>query len=242
MPNTIVLVVLALSGQTAEAQVVIKGAVYDRSQLFAMPGVSVLGTSGVGTVTDSTGHYRIRLLATDSIYFSYLGKLTVKFPVKEITYPEEFDMSLQVNIDSLQPVYIKPRNYEGDSLENRMEYEKIFDYGGPDVLDNMKSGSGMPGFGFNFDMLFDGARNRRMLAFQKRLLDDEHDNYVDYRFSRALVKRVTGLEAPALDTFMRLYRPSYDFIQTFATDYEYYEFILRSSKYFLEIWKQEHPD
>ena len=226
MPNTIVLVVLALSGQTAEAQVVIKGAVYDRSQLFAMPGVSVLGTSGVGTVTDSTGHYRIRLLATDSIYFSYLGKLTVKFPVKEITYPEEFDMSLQVNIDSLQPVYIKPRNYEGDSLENRMEYEKIFDYGGPDVLDNMKSGSGMPGFGFNFDMLFDGARNRRMLAFQKRLL----------------VKRVTGLEAPALDTFMRLYRPSYDFIQTFATDYEYYEFILRSSKYFLEIWKQEHPD
>ncbi|HEY4156054.1 MAG TPA: hypothetical protein VGM24_11520, partial [Puia sp.] len=158
-----------------------------------------------------------------------------------INYPEQFDMSLQVNIDSLAPVYVRSRNYQQDSLETRMEYKKIFDYGGPDVFDNFGAGPGVSS-GIDLDLLFNGRKNRRMLAFQSRLLYDERENYVDHRFSRSLVKRITGLEPPALDSFMRQYRPSYEFIQSFYNDYEYYEYILRSSKYFLLVWKQEHPD
>lgn len=234
---------MVFSGPAAMTQVEVAGTVYDQSQHFAMQGVSVLGTSGSGTVTDSTGHYRISLPVSDSLYFSYLGKQTEKFPVKEIAYPEQFDMSLQVNIDSLEPVYIRSRNYEEDSLENRMEYRKIFDYGGPDVLNDPRNGTGFsPGAGINLDLLFNGRRNRRMLAFQSRLIYDEEEKYVDHRFSKALVKRITGLEAPVLDTFMRLYRPSYDFIQSFYNDYEYYSYILRSSKYFLLNWKEEERD
>jgi hypothetical protein len=235
-------VILLVCTMPAAAQVEISGTVYDRSQHFALQGVSVLGASGVGTVTDSAGHYTIKLPAGDSLYFSYLGKLTMKFPVKEINYPEAFDMSLQVNVDSLAPVYIRSRNYQEDSAENRMEYQKIFDYGGPDVFNTPGGGrSPSPGMGIDFDLLFDGRRNRRMLAFQKRLLDDEREKYVDHRFSRSLVKRITGLEPPLLDSFMRLYRPSYEFIQACYNDYDYYEYILRSGKYFLEIWKEDHP-
>ena len=241
--NRIVPLILLFYAPSAMAQVEIAGTVYDHSQHFAMQGVSVLGTSGSGTVTDSSGHYRIRLPENDSIYFSYLGKLTTKYPVKEISYPEQFDMSLQVNIDSLEPVYIRSRNYEEDSLANRREYRKIFDYGGPEVFGNPSSGSNIsPGMGINLDLLFNGRRNRRMLAFQSRLLYDEQEKYVDHRFSRSLVRRITGLEAPALDTFMRLYRPGYDFIQSFYNDYEYYGYILRMSKYFMLEWKEEHPD
>jgi hypothetical protein len=224
----------------AEAQVDIMGTVYDRTQHFAMPGVSVLGTSGTGTSTDSLGRYRIRLALSDSIYFSYLGKLTVKYPVKEISYPEQFDMSLQVSIDSLAPVLVKSRNYRLDSLENRREYQKIFDYGGPDVFGNFGSGQNTSS-GIDLDLLFSGRRNRRMLAFQSRLLYDEREKYVDHRFSPSLVRRITGLEPPALDSFMRQYRPSYEMIQSFYNDYEYYEYILRSSRYFLLVWKQDHP-
>jgi hypothetical protein len=243
LPNHILFILLVFSGRTAMAQVEIAGTVYDRSQHFAMQGVSVLGASGVGTVTDSTGRYRIRLPASDSIYFSYLGKLTIKYPVKDINYPEQFDMSLQVNVDSLDPVYVRSRNYQEDSLENRMEYRKIFDYDGPEIFGDSRSGSGItPGMGINLDLLFDGRRNRRMLAFQSRLLYDEQESYIDHRFSRALVKRITGLESPVLDSFMRLYRPGYDFIQSFYNDYEYYEYILRSSKYFMLTWKEGHPD
>lgn len=243
LPKYILLIILICSDTAAAAQVEIAGSVYDQSQHFAMAGVSVLGTSGAGTVTDTSGHYRITLSANDSIYFSYLGKRTEKFPVREISYPEQFDMSLQVKIDSLEPVYIRSRNYAEDSLENRMEYRKIFDYDGPDVFSDSRNGTGMsPGTGINLDLLFNGRRNRRMLAFRSRLIYDEQEKYIDHRFSRALVKRITGLEAPALDSFMQVYRPSYDFIQSFYNDYEYYSYILRSSKYFLLTWQEKHGD
>ncbi|HVY75709.1 MAG TPA: carboxypeptidase-like regulatory domain-containing protein [Puia sp.] len=235
------LLILLCQAQLVRAQVEITGTIYDKTQHFALPGVSVLGASGIGTTTDSTGRYRIRLSAKDSIYFSYLGKVTSKYPVKEISYPEQFDMSLQVNIDSLAPVYVRSRSYELDSLENRMEYRKIFDYGGPDVVNSYGSGPGVSS-GIDFDLLFNGKKNRRMLAFQSRLLFDEREKYIDHRFSRYLVKRITGLESPALDSFMRQYRPSYDFIQSFYNDYDYYEYILTASKYFMLTWRQEHGE
>jgi hypothetical protein len=182
-----------------------------------------MGTSGAGTATDSSGHYSIRLSSGDSIYFSYLGRNTAKFPVKGIPPGQEFDMSLQVAIDSLPSVYVRPKDYHMDSLENREEYRKIFDYGGPDYIDNMKVGKGGRmgmGVGLDFDMLFQGRQIRRMEAFQRRLVEEERDKYVDHRFTKSLVKRITGLQPPALDTFMRQYRPSYEFIQHCENDYE----------------------
>ncbi len=234
---------LILSGQIVNGQISIKGTVYDRSLQFALPGVSVMGASGTGTSTDSGGHYSIRLSSADSIYFSYLGRSTAKFPVKNIPAGQEFDMSLQVAVDSLPSVYVRPKDYHQDSLENREEYRKIFDYGGPMYLDNMKSGKrGGIGMGFDMDLLFQHRQIRRMEAFQKRLQEEERDKYVDHRFTKYLVKRITGLQSPALDTFMRQYRPSYEFIQNCENEYEYYKYIADWGKYFSELWKKDHPD
>jgi hypothetical protein len=231
---------LIFFNQILIAQVQINGTVYDRSQRYPMPGVSVIGTSGGGTITDSLGNYSIKLRAGDSIYFSYLNKPTDKYPVKDIPADQPFDISLEVAVEALQTVVVNPKIYRQDSLENRIEYEKIFDFG-KDYLTSMKSnrGRGM-GVGIDFDMLFDGKKNRRIMAFQKRLEQEEKDKYVDHRFTKALVKRITGLEPPALDTFMVQYRPSYDFIQSCETDYEYYKFIADWGKDFKVIWKQEH--
>jgi hypothetical protein len=229
--NTL-LAVLALSGQMALGQVQIKGTVYDRSQLFAMQGVSVMGTSGSGTTTDSLGHYTIRLPSGDSIYFSYLGKFTAKFPVKDIATAYPFDMSLQVAVDSLPSVFVRMKNYRLDSLETRLEYQKIFDYGAGYITNMKTTRSGGMGVGLDLDMFFNAANNRRMLAFQKRLEEEERDKYIDHRFTRYIVKRITGLQAPALDTFMIIYRPSYELIQSCATDYEFYKYIADWGKSF----------
>ena len=229
-----------ISGLAAIGQVKITGTVYDVTQSIAMPGVTVMGTSGAGTITDSTGKYTIRLPLTDSIYFSYLGKATPKFPVRDIYAGEPFDMSLHVYIDSLPTVFVQNKNYRQDSLANRKEYENIFNYS-KDYVTSMKSGKrGGMGVGLDFDMLFSGAQNRRMEAFQKRLEWEEKENYVDHRFTRAIVRKVTGLEPPALDTFMKEYRPSYEFIQSCENEYEFYHFIQEWGKSFSELWKQEH--
>ena len=51
-----------------------------------------------------------------------------------------------------------------------------------------------------------------MLAFQGRLEEQERQKYIDYRFNKSLVKRITGLEPPLLDSFMVRYRPDSDSI------------------------------
>lgn len=228
---------LALLRQGAYGQEEIKGTVFDRSQLFAMPGVSVMGTSGGGTWTDSIGHYSIRLKSTDSIYFSYLGKYTMKFPVKMIVPGYPFDMSLAVDVDSLPLVIVRPRLYRYDSLENRDEYRRVFDYQ-PDYLVGGSNG----GLGFNLDLLFSARKNRQMLALQRRLEEEERDKYVDHRFNKTLVRKLTGLQRPALDTFMRIYRPSYEYIQSCENDYEFYKYIRDCGLYFSRMWKNQHMD
>lgn len=235
--------VLPLIATAALGQVPINGTVYDRSMMYGLRGVSVMGASGAGAITDSLGHYHIRLATTDSIYFSYLGRATSKFPVKDIPLGFPFDMSLEVAVDSLPSVFVRSGNYVADSLENRKEYKKIFDYEA-DYLTGMKSNKRGAGFGIglDFDLLLDGKKNRRMLAFQQRLEEEEKDKYIDHRFTRAIVKRITGLQPPALDTFMRQYRPSYEFIQSCETEYEFYKYILEWSQFFGKDWKATHPD
>ncbi len=225
------------------AQVIIKGTVYDRSQLHPVQAVSVLGNSGIGTLTDSLGRYSIRLASTDSIYFSYLGKTTAKFAVNEISSNLQFDMSIDVDIiDSLQSISVISHSYQSDSLQNRKDYERIFNFG-TKTIENMKTGKrGGLAIGFDMDNFFSAASNRRTLAFQQRLVDEEQDKYIDHRFTKAIVKKLTGLEPPLIDTFMRDYRPSYDYLKSFTTDWEFYKYISESSKFFLEVWKDNHPD
>jgi hypothetical protein len=228
----IIIVLLTLTGKDVLGQVELEGTVYDRSRYFALPGVSVMGTSGQGTMTDSVGHYHIRLGQKDSIYFSYLGRPTAKFPVRTIYPNAPMDISLAVAIDSLPLVVVRPKAYRYDSLENRDEYRKIFDYE-PDYISQ--------GGGLNLDLLFGARRNRQMLALKQRLEEEERDKYVDYRFNKTLVRRITGLQRNALDIFMRMYRPSYDFIKNCENDYQFYKYIKDCGLYFSRTYTEYNP-
>jgi hypothetical protein len=233
-----------LGGPEVFAQVEIRGTVYDQTQRFALPSVSVVSSSGIGTMTDSLGRYHIRVPLGDSIQYSYLGRTTSKFPVREIPTGAPFDMALAVAVDSLPTVLVRSPDYRQDSLENRREYQKVFDYG-PDYVKNFKSGNTRRagfGVGLDLDMLLDPKANRRMLALQKRLEYEERDKYVDHRWNRAMVRRITGLEAPKLDSFMRQYRPSYEFIKSCETDYEFYKYIQEWGRFFEENWKVLHKE
>lgn len=242
LQKSVLLLALILGGRAALSQQRIEGTVYDRSQRYPMYGVSVMSTSGNGTTTDSLGHYTIRLRTTDSLYFSYLGKVSSKIPVKNIEDGVPFDMSLDVPYDSLSTVFVNPRSYRQDSLENRRDYKKIFDYDGSSYVTDKRAGNNATfGIGLDIDVLFDGKRNKRMDNFRQFLEQEEHDKYVDHRFTKAIVRRITGLQTPAIDTFMRMYRPSYEFVLACTTDIELYQYIQTAGKSFSEMWKQDHP-
>ncbi len=183
--------------------------------------VSVLSTSGTGTVTNADGYYEIEVTEKDSIWFSYLNKPTVKFPVMRIGNPMQFDISLQVNVPVMKEVKILPKNYRLDSLRNRQDYAKIFNYQKP----TLKTVTPQYGAAVGFDLdeiinMFRVKRNRSMASFQRRLLMEEQDKYVDFRFNKALVRRLTLLDGAELDSFMRVFKPSYTFTKL-AGDYEF---------------------
>jgi hypothetical protein len=235
--------VLVLCNQLAGAQVLIKGTVYDHSQLYPLQAVSVMSTSGKGTVTDSSGNYHITLHTGDSLYFSYLGKGSPKFPVNEITELSQFNISLDVAVDTLKSFSVNQKNYLVDSLQTRKEYQKVFDYSGDGYINSVKTRTkpGM-GIGLSPDIFFHAKNNKKTLMLQQRLEQEEQENYVDHRFTKTLVKKITGLQPPALDTFMVKWRPSYQYLKSFATDWDFYEYILHSSKLFLTVWKEQHLD
>jgi len=233
----VLLLILVLLGRVTVAQVVIKGTVYDKQARYGIPNVSVLSTSGLGTATDTLGHYTIKVPGDDSIYFSYLGKTSTKFLVKKLPPDQPLDISLPVSVDVLPSVTVRQPSYHMDSLANREEYKKVFDYE-PDYL-GTPGGFGM---GISLDALFSAKKIRRLEHFRARLEREERDKYVDHRFTKALVRRITNLTSPALDTFMVQYRPSYETLQSFETDYDYYKYIKAFGQYFIQQWKIDHPN
>ncbi len=211
----------------------IKGTVYDSSHLNPLEAVSVLCTCGTGTITNSDGNYEISVGEKDSIWFSYLNKPTVKFPVLKIYNTLAFDISLKVSVTVLKEVKVRPRNYRQDSLQNRADYAKVFNYQKPKIR-GLTPEYGQ-GAGFDLDniiQMFHFRQNRSMLAFQRRLLEEEHDKFIDHRFNKALVRRLTQADSTNLEKFMLLYRPSYEF-SLWASDYDFQEYIKTAYSNFL---------
>ena len=220
------LFVLLLLCPALQAQVIIRGKVFDISKTQPLSAVSVLCTSGTGTTTDSTGSYAILVNETDSIWFSYLNKPTPKFAVSAINSFNGFDISLHVPVTELKGVKIRPRDYKRDSIQNRIDYAKAFEFKKPGIsLSNPNSGA----FGVGLDLdafinMFNFRRNRRMAHFRDRLVQEEKDKFIDHRFTKALVKKITQLSGAEQDDFMKKYRPSLEFTST-ATDYEFAEYV-----------------
>jgi CarboxypepD_reg-like domain len=219
---------LCLVALPAMAQVRISGRVFDITRQKSLEAVSVISSSGGGTVTDVNGRYTIIVSEKDSIWFSYLGKPTPKFPVLTIQNTQNFEVALHVNITDLKQVVVMPRNYRMDSLQNRKDYAKAFNFRRPN-LESMTTMNPMGGAGLDIGeliRLFQFRRNRRMEAFQERLLREETEKYIDYRFSRPLIIKLTQLRGPALDTFIRWYRPTIEFTEV-ASEYEFQSYIKR---------------
>ncbi len=224
---------------TVYAQYKIRGTVYDSSRNYPMEAVSVLSSSGKGTSTNAQGVYMIEVSEKDSIWFSYLNKSTQKFPVLKILNTQAFDISIQINIPVLREVRILPRDYKRDSIQNRIDYAKIFNYQKP----RLKTVAPAFGVGAGFDLdeiinMFRFKRNKSIASFQRRLLQDERDKFVDHRFTKGLVRRLTLLDGNRLDSFMRVFRPSYAFTQL-TNDYDFQLYIKRS---FVRFKKGYPPD
>ncbi|MFT3855933.1 MAG: carboxypeptidase-like regulatory domain-containing protein [Ilumatobacteraceae bacterium] len=226
-----------LSGIHSIAQVSIEGTVYDKSLNNPITEVNVFTSRGVHAVTDSLGHYRITAAQNDTLFFSYLGKQTNGFPVRDIHYTIGFDVSMDVVVRaSLPAVLVTHNSYQQDSLENRKLWEKTFDYqkdAGVRSFRMMPMKGMHPGVGLDFDMFFNKSARKSNEVVQKWLISEENENYIDHRWNKRLVARITGLDSAQLRQFMTAYRPTKEYLQGFGTEYEFYQAIKEQGQWFL---------
>lgn len=200
--------------------------------MVSIAAVKVASTKGQVVFTDSIGRYGISVEKTDSVVFTYLGRSTTAFAVKDIKYPAGFDISLQVRVNdkykTLREVVVIGRSYREDSMENREKYRKVFEFEGGGLQFSGASGNIDPNSVINS---FKFRKNKVMRSFQNRLIKEEQEKFVDSRFNKALVKQITGFENQELERFMRLWRPPYEFV-AMREEYEFYQYILEASRFF----------
>jgi hypothetical protein len=192
----------------------ISGTVYDISG--RRPVESVLVQSGKTIAfTDSLGRYHINIQKKDSISFSLFGKSTHKFPIDTIEDLQHFNVMIHVQGYDLPEVRVRNSNYRLDSIQNRIFNAKFFNYTPPGIKFTAPLNP-VPGsltIGLDLDEIINAfrfKRNRNLQFLQNRLIAQEREGYVNYRFTKAFVQKISHLEGDALSKFMEFARPNYE--------------------------------
>ena len=223
---------------SASAQITVSGTVLDNSKLNFVEAVGVMSTGGKIAVTDSLGKYSILAAADDSLYFIYNNKPTQKFAVNKIPNTAQFDISLHIPVKSryslLKEVVVYSKNYKQDSAENRENYGEVFSFKKQGIQTSISPGGGVGLDANELINVFRFKRNKRLKAFQQRLEAEEKEKYINYRFNKTFVKRITQLQSPALDSFLIWYRPTYEFA-TSSSEIEFNQYILNASYHFKKM-------
>jgi hypothetical protein len=214
-PYIFLLLFATLVSFGALAQYKVKGIVYDNTRLYTIESVTVQSSSGKGTKTDSLGRYQLEVSENDTIWFSFLGKPTPKYPVAKMEDMSRFDIAMNLSLmtkgDVLPEVKIRSTIYKEDSIQNRRNYSKVFEFSRP-TIGSMTSVTNM-GAGIDVQELirvFQFRKNRSMERFRERLILEEKEKFIDHRFNKSLIKTLTGLDGEALNEFAKIYRPRYE--------------------------------
>lgn len=72
-------------------------------------------------------------------------------------------------------------------------------------------------------------KNRQIWAFQDEYRFYQEQKYIDYTFNPRLVSKITGLQGDSLQTYMELWRPSYQQLRAMS-EYAYFNYIKRTAE------------
>ena len=211
-------ILLTLLSLTAESQTLIRGELTDFANGKALDNVNVRNIYTLqGMTTPTDGSFQVTVKKGELVEFSKLGYQTLRVRINSEKEPLYYKLVLKKTPIELREVDIrgKPLDFKKDSIRYREVYDIVLRKENKDDID-MRS---MP-----LAML--SKKNRQEWAFQEMYAKWEAEKYIDMTFNARLVQRITYLEGDQLDEFMRLFRPSVDFLRS-VTEYEYLDYIRR---------------
>ena len=218
----IFLFLVLLTGASAFGQKV-SGVVIDKLSKQPVPGALVrIGKNN--TRTNQAGQLEIAIShPSDSLKISAMTYKTAIVPAGK---PNVFiTIELEPKTTNLNEVTIYgDKSFKKDSLANRADFKKQFNYKAPRVIDAFTNGGNyVPGqlISINVLLLVQALTKKSTpeYKFNKVLIRDEHEQYVDEHFNRGNVSRITNLQGDTLLAFLVKYRPAYEFVLK-STDYD----------------------
>ncbi|MFY7880221.1 MAG: hypothetical protein ACOVP6_09130 [Lacibacter sp.] len=241
MKRILLYVLVLVLTQQVRAQIQVKGTVYDSTKRNLVMGVQVICTCGTMGFTDSTGRYSLFAGEQDSIFFFFRNKPTQKFAVQSIKDYENFDLSINLYIPGrykqLKEIIVYGKNRKQDSIDNRLQYDQVFHYDKGGLRFSGSAPETGMGAGIDLNALINVFRfrhNRSMQLFQQRLIREEQNRYVDYRFNKSIILKLTQLkDGPELERFVQRYKPDYGWL-TQVLDIELYQYIQLAAKEYLQ--------
>lgn len=174
---------------------------------------NIYNLQGMTTLKD--GKFSVSVKKGELVEFTRVGYQTLRIRIKNLNEPSYYKLVMQKVPITLREVDIrgKPLDFKSDSIRYRETYDIVLRKEKREEVD-MRS---MP-----LAML--SKKNRQEWAFQEMYAEWEKEKYIDFTFNERLVSRITYLEGEELYRFMKLYRPSYEFLRN-VSEYEYLDYI-----------------
>jgi hypothetical protein len=225
-----------------QAQSVVSGTVINSEDGTPVEGAAVASNYlKTGVLTDYRGRYTLKLAEEDTLIFSFLGYKEQRIAIHSgwNTY-YTINISLEILPIPLKNfVYTEQKNSRMDSMQNRQEFQGIFNYTRPTVVSynlpavNYDISNSTYVFGYQGPQ-FSGGLGFSLNGFYSRFLSRDNDRYLHYRkvlerkekeayvrnyFSASTVHAITGLDGEDLKFFMKHYEPRFKTLLG-KTDYD----------------------
>jgi hypothetical protein len=230
--------ILLLSCLSGWAQQFLTGKVRKQASTEILVSVSIYNTTlRKHDLSEENGSYRIQAAPGDRVIFSNVGYRSDTLIITKEMLSGDYPINMEPKAETLQAVRVgELSNYQLDSMARRQEYAWIYDHGEQKLVEKERKGDGV---GINLAIFrHSSSIDKQREGLKKRLMQEEKDDYIEYRYSRDYVAKLTHLQGDSLFRFMRDFRPSYDYCRKAAT-VDILVFINDSFKKFM---KGERPD
>lgn len=208
-------VLLLCGGLGANAQQFLTGKVYVKGSSDTLISVSIHNiTEQRYDLSDEDGSYRIQAAPGDHIAFSSVGHKPDTVTVTASDLTAAYPVFLEIKAQVLTTARVEFNNYQLDSMDRRKEYAWVYDHGNEQRFEKQRQGDGV-GIEMNIFRHTSKADKERG-RLEKRLQKEEQDYYVDFRYNKDYVAKITHLQGDSLKIFMKKYRPSYDYCRKAA--------------------------
>lgn len=193
----------------AGAQQLMKGRIYDKDTDSSLVSVTVFNLSRkIYALSTREGDYAIVAQEGDKVVFTSVGYKPDTVKVLNYMIDAGYDVTMALRNSMLRNVDVHARNYQADSLRRREEYAAFYNQPKNKIISKQGPQNGV---GMAFSPIGFFSRKAKDKKTGKKLQYEEEQDFVNYTFSRRYVEKMTGLRGDSLETFMILYRPTYEF-------------------------------